>query len=387
MDRFHFVCRAAYSIILVVAIGGCGGVNDSKTESPKELASETVENPKNGKSAKNADSTFDKENEKASELAAKEKAKELATKDREERIARENAKARLLRRAKAEAETAAKNQANRREYEVEVEKRKAEHQESVEQYKADKESVEQSISIYSAAKKELDAAKKLGEARAVYESSKREDASKLLKDIAQRQFREIIKVFPETQAAKDAGLLLKGEYVVVRKLPPLPPAPAEMPKRPQPLVLPAPPVELAVVYPPEPEEIAAEAARIAAARKAEIEAQIQRAAEEAKAEAAAEIARKAREELDFDGLVVLLPTLKGTSGQFSGEITGIVVNRPNRTLRYAEIRFNLLDDSGAQVGSALANINDLEAGGRWSFRAVTLRRDFAQYKVTKVSGY
>jgi hypothetical protein len=44
-----------------------------------------------------------------------------------------------------------------------------------------------------------------------------------------------------------------------------------------------------------------------------------------------------------------------------------------------QITYNLYDESGARVGTALANINDLEAGGSWKFRAVTFT-DYRTYK-------
>jgi DNA-directed RNA polymerase subunit RPC12/RpoP len=87
------------------------------------------------------------------------------------------------------------------------------------------------------------------------------------------------------------------------------------------------------------------------------------------------------------GLVLLNETLKGTTNQFAGEITGTVVNEGNKTLNYAQIQFNLYDDSGAQVGSAVANINGLEPGGRWNFKAVTFTNKWKTFKMFKLSGF
>jgi hypothetical protein len=103
--------------------------------------------------------------------------------------------------------------------------------------------------------------------------------------------------------------------------------------------------------------------------------------------AAAAAARKAEEEYDNKGLVLLKKTLKGTRGQFGGEITGTVVNRRSRKLRYAQITFNLYDESGARVGSAVANINDLEPGSRWNFKASTLGTDYVTFKFSELSGF
>ncbi len=107
---------------------------------------------------------------------------------------------------------------------------------------------------------------------------------------------------------------------------------------------------------------------------------------EAERERKARIARKAEEELEVNGLVLMQKTVNSSIGQFGGEITGIVENRRGKNLRYVEITFNLYDDSGAQVGTAFANVTGLEAGGRWKFKAIVLRTDAKKYKLTELSG-
>lgn len=107
----------------------------------------------------------------------------------------------------------------------------------------------------------------------------------------------------------------------------------------------------------------------------------EKAAEKLKAEK--EAARKAEEELDVGGLVIMRKTLKGsTTG-----VTGIVINRRQRKLSYAQITFNLYDDSGAQVGSALANINGLEPGGQWKFSASSFGTEYTTYKFSELTGF
>ena len=102
----------------------------------------------------------------------------------------------------------------------------------------------------------------------------------------------------------------------------------------------------------------------------------------------AEAARlKAEEEYDNNGLVFLRKTTNGTSGQFGGEVTGTVVNRRAKKLRYVQITFILYDASGAQVGTALANINDLEPGARWNFKATSFGTKFDTYKFSELSGF
>lgn len=111
------------------------------------------------------------------------------------------------------------------------------------------------------------------------------------------------------------------------------------------------------------------------------------AARKAATDAAAEAARRAEEEYEQNGLVLLRKTVQGRQGQFDGEITGTVINRRTRKLNYAQITFNLYDQSGAQVGSAVANINGLEPGGKWNFKATTFGTDFSTYKINELSGF
>lgn len=108
---------------------------------------------------------------------------------------------------------------------------------------------------------------------------------------------------------------------------------------------------------------------------------------EAERKAAAAAAAKAEEELDVNGLVLMRKTLSGTTSEFGGTITGIVENRRSRKLSYAQITFNLYDESGAQVGSAMANINGLEPGGRWKFEASSFGTRFSKYKFSELTGF
>ncbi|RJP75791.1 MAG: hypothetical protein C4524_11360 [Candidatus Zixiibacteriota bacterium] len=68
------------------------------------------------------------------------------------------------------------------------------------------------------------------------------------------------------------------------------------------------------------------------------------------------------------------PGLKGAHRWERGEygsafIVGEVVNTAPYAFRYVQIQFSLFDEDGAQVGTAWDNINNLEAGGTWRFRA------------------
>lgn len=101
----------------------------------------------------------------------------------------------------------------------------------------------------------------------------------------------------------------------------------------------------------------------------------------------AEAKRKAEEEYDANGLVLLLKTIHYSRDEFSLQIMGTIVNRRGRELKYAQVTFKLFDKDGGQVGTAIANINDLEPGGKWNFKAVGIGRDFSSCKVSDLSGF
>ena len=61
-----------------------------------------------------------------------------------------------------------------------------------------------------------------------------------------------------------------------------------------------------------------------------------------------------------NGLVLMRKTVSAKTGDFGGTIQGVVENRRDRKLIYAEITFNLYDESGAQVGSASLKQHHLE---------------------------
>lgn len=127
-------------------------------------------------------------------------------------------------------------------------------------------------------------------------------------------------------------------------------------------------------------------AEVEAAREKERERQRLAKAEQERMAAKA-AALKAEYELDVNDLVLMRKTVAATTNSFGGTITGVVENRRDRKLNYAQITFNLYDDSGAQVGSAMANINGLEPGGKWKFKATSFGKDFTTYKFSELTGF
>ncbi|MEN6567598.1 MAG: FxLYD domain-containing protein [Veillonellales bacterium] len=77
---------------------------------------------------------------------------------------------------------------------------------------------------------------------------------------------------------------------------------------------------------------------------------------------------------------------KAQSEQHSRYIVGTVKNNSNKKYRYAEIRFTLHDESGAQVGTAMTNTADIEANAVWKFKALIVDERATSYKLAGVTG-
>ncbi len=70
-----------------------------------------------------------------------------------------------------------------------------------------------------------------------------------------------------------------------------------------------------------------------------------------------------------------------------GKIVGTLKNTTNREYGYVQIEFNLYDSGGNQVGSTLANVNNLEAGRTWKFEAPVLTGNAAEAQVKNITSF
>jgi len=68
-------------------------------------------------------------------------------------------------------------------------------------------------------------------------------------------------------------------------------------------------------------------------------------------------------------------------------VCGTVTNNTDQTYSYVQVEINLYDDSGQQVGNTFDNVNNLEPGGSWNFRALVMEEKATKYKVVNVSGW
>ena len=59
------------------------------------------------------------------------------------------------------------------------------------------------------------------------------------------------------------------------------------------------------------------------------------------------------------------------SNPYYAYITGTLTNNTEDEKSYIQVSYNLYDADGAQIGTALANTNNLKAGGTWKFEAIS----------------
>ena len=61
--------------------------------------------------------------------------------------------------------------------------------------------------------------------------------------------------------------------------------------------------------------------------------------------------------------------VKTKSDQFATYVTGVLQNNGAKK-GYVQITIPCYDKDGAKLGDALANVNDIEANGKWKFKAM-----------------
>lgn len=76
-----------------------------------------------------------------------------------------------------------------------------------------------------------------------------------------------------------------------------------------------------------------------------------------------------------------------TTDGFSTTISGTLTNTTDKEVGYIQLSYTLYDADGAQVGTAFANTNNLDAGGVWKFEAIGLEENVADYKLADVTGF
>jgi len=78
------------------------------------------------------------------------------------------------------------------------------------------------------------------------------------------------------------------------------------------------------------------------------------------------------------------PNITCGGDDFSSRVSGVITNVSSETMSYVSITFNLYDASGAVLGNAWANMNNLPPGTDWKYEAVGSGGTFAKCAVADV---
>ena len=62
-------------------------------------------------------------------------------------------------------------------------------------------------------------------------------------------------------------------------------------------------------------------------------------------------------------------------------MAGTIVNTGGQKFKSVQVDIELFDNSGARVGSTLANVSDFEPYATWSFEAPVLSERATRYKI------
>lgn len=69
-------------------------------------------------------------------------------------------------------------------------------------------------------------------------------------------------------------------------------------------------------------------------------------------------------------------------------IEGEIKNNTDKSYSYVQVTFNLYDANGAQLGTAVDNINNLEANATWKYKALGLVTEkVSSYKFAEITGW
>jgi len=69
-------------------------------------------------------------------------------------------------------------------------------------------------------------------------------------------------------------------------------------------------------------------------------------------------------------------------------VVGTVANHTQRTYSYVQVEINIYDTEGNQIESTFANVNNLEPGKKWKFKALlSEHKNGMTFKIKGVTGY
>ena len=78
-----------------------------------------------------------------------------------------------------------------------------------------------------------------------------------------------------------------------------------------------------------------------------------------------------------------------TSNPYAAYITGTLTNNKDTDVSYVQVEYVLYDADGAQIGTALANTNNLKAGGSWKYEAYVTAdaASIASFELAEITGF
>ncbi|PRP68697.1 hypothetical protein BUE93_20745 [Chromobacterium amazonense] len=75
-------------------------------------------------------------------------------------------------------------------------------------------------------------------------------------------------------------------------------------------------------------------------------------------------------------------------GQFGVKmVKGTLKNNTSQSFSYVQVEINLYDGEGTQVGSTLANVNNLAPGAKWKYEAPIMEESATKAEIVNVTAY
>lgn len=78
---------------------------------------------------------------------------------------------------------------------------------------------------------------------------------------------------------------------------------------------------------------------------------------------------------------------EGGRDRRANEIRGTIENIGTKTYSFVQVEINLYDDENMQIGNLVANVSNLEPGGKWNFKVFVSDPSAAKCKVKNITGY
>lgn len=77
------------------------------------------------------------------------------------------------------------------------------------------------------------------------------------------------------------------------------------------------------------------------------------------------------------------------SGNIFYYIEGTIKNNTDKTYSYLQVTYNVYDSQGNNLGTCLANNNNIEANGTWKFKAICSgeAKNISSYKLAEITGW